>query len=140
MNFKKKIILLLSILILIFVAGTFIIFKSNNKYIKEITTKIPTPIKNFVRDTVFIFPKHFREFQSLKLKTTRLQNQIEFLVEENKAIKASLFSGKRTINQIIKSKNNRKFELKVFQLPWGNFFASDPSQRRNHKRHGYLDT
>ena len=76
----------------------------------------------------------------MKLKTTRLQNQIEFLVEENKAIKASLFSGKRTINQIIKSKNNRKFELKVFQLPWGNFFASDPSQRHNHKRHGYLDT
>ena len=52
---------------------------------------------------------------------------------------AGLFSGKNTFNTIIKSKNGTEFELKTFQLPWGNFWASDPTQRRNHKRHGYLD-
>ena len=53
---------------------------------------------------------------------------------------AGLFSGKNTFNTIIKSKNGTEFELKTFQLPWGNFWAADPKQRRNHKRHGYLDT
>jgi hypothetical protein len=139
MNYKKKIVIILSVLVLAFIVGSIFITKSENKYVKKITLLIPTNIKSFVRDTVFIIPKHFREFNFLKSKTSRLQSRIYNLEEENKAIKASLFAGQKTSEQIISSKNNKKFYLKVFQLPWGNFFASDPKQRTNHKRHGYLD-
>ena len=139
MTFKKKILIILSIILLAFIIGSIFISKSENKYVKKITLLIPTNIKSFVRDTVFIIPKHFREFNFLKSKTSILQGRITNLEEENKAIKASLFAGQKTSDQIISSKNNKKFNLKVFQLPWGNFWASDPKQRKNHKRHGYLD-
>jgi len=139
MILKKKITIILSLILLLFIIGSIFISKSENKYVKQITLLIPTNIKTFVRDTVFIIPKYFREFNFLKSKTARLQGRIFTLEEESKAIKASLFAGQKTSEQIIISKNNKKFNLKVFQLPWGNFFASDPQQKQNHKRHGYLD-
>ena len=120
MTFKKKILIILSIILLAFIIGSIFISKSENKYVKKITLLIPTNIKSFVRDTVFIIPKHFREFNFLKSKTSILQGRITNLEEENKAIKASLFAGQKTSDQIISSKNNKKFNLKVFQLPWGN--------------------
>jgi len=139
MTFKKKLIIIILLLTSGFIIGSVFIFKSENKYVKQITILIPTPIKSFVRNTIFVVPKHFREFNFLKSKTAKLQESIYNLEEENKAIKASLFAGQKTSEQIINSKNNKKFSLKVFQLPWGNFWASDPKQRNNHKRHGYLD-
>ena len=138
--FKKKIILIILIILSTFIVGSILIFKSNNKFVKQISILIPTPIKSFTRDTLFIIPKHFREFNFLKTKTSILQGKLTYLEEENKAIMAGLFSGKNTSNTVIKSKNGTEFELKTFQLPWGNFWAADPKQRRNHKRHGYLDT
>ena len=139
MTFKKKLIIIILLLTSGFIIGSVLIFKSENKYVKQITILIPTPIKSFVRNTIFVFPKHFREFNFLKSKTASLQGRITNLEEENKAVKASVFAGKKTIDQIINSKENKTFNLKVFQLPWGNFWASDPKQRTNHKRHGYLD-
>ena len=139
MTFKKKLIIIILLLTSGFIIGSVFIFKSENKYVKQITILIPTPIKSFVRNTIFVFPKHFREFKFLKSKTASLQEQIINLREENKALKASLFAGKKTIDQIINSKENKTFNLKVFQLPWGNFWASDPKQRKNHKGDGYLD-
>jgi len=137
--FKKKIILSVSIILVTLIIGSILIFKSENKLVKQITISIPTPIKNFTINTLFFIPKHFREFNFLKTKTSILQGKITFLEEENKAIMSALFSGKNTSNSVIKSKNGTKFQFKTFQLPWGNFWASDPSQRKNHKRHGYLD-
>ena len=136
---KKKIILVVSIILVTFIFGSILKHKSENKFVKQITILIPTPIKNFIRNTLFVIPNHFREFNFLKFKTSTLQGRITYLEEENKAIMAELFSGKNTSNSIIKSKNGREFELKIFQLPWGNFWALDPKQRKNHKRHGYLD-
>ena len=133
--FKKKIILSVSIILVTLIIGSILIFKSENKLVKQITISIPTPIKNFTRNTLFFIPKHFREFNFLKTKTSILQGKITFLEEENKAIMSALFSGKNTSNSVIKSKNGTKFQFKTFQLPWGNFWASDPSQRKNHKRH-----
>ena len=123
-----------------FIAGSILIFKSENKFVKQITVLIPTPIKSFTRDTLFLIPKHFREFKFLKSKTAIMQGKMYALEIENKAIMAGLFSGQNTSSEIIKSKNGTEFELKLFQLPWGNFWASDPKLRSNHKRHGYLDS
>ena len=108
MTFKKKILIILSIILLAFIIGSIFISKSENKYVKKITLLIPTNIKSFVRDTVFIIPKHFREFNFLKSKTSILQGRITNLEEENKAIKASLFAGQKTSDQIISSKNSFK--------------------------------
>jgi len=138
--FKKKITIIILIILATFIVGSILIFKSDNKFVKQITILIPSPIKSFTRDTLFIIPKHFREFNFLKTRTSILQGRLTYLEEENKAIMAGLFSGKNTSNTVIKSKNGTEFELKTFQLPWGNFWAADPKQRRNHKRHGYLDT
>ena len=138
--FKKKITIIILIILATFIVGSILIFKSDNKFVKQITILIPSPIKSFTRDTLFIIPKHFREFNFLKTRTSILQGRLTYLEEENKAIMAGLFSGKNTSNTVIKSKNGTEFELKIFQLPWGNFWAADPKQRRNHKRHGYLDT
>jgi len=138
--FKKKIILIGLIIFTSFIVGSILIFNSENKFVKQITTLIPTPIKSFTRDTLFFIPKHFREFKFLKSKTAIMQGSIYALEIENKALMAGLFSGQNTSNEIIKSKNGTEFELKLFQLPWGNFWASDPKLRSNHKRHGYLDS
>ena len=138
--FKKKIILIGLIIFTSFIVGSILIFNSENKFVKQITTQIPTPVKSFTRDTLFFIPKHFREFKFLKSKTAIMQGSIYALEIENKALMAGLFSGQNTSNEIIKSKNGTEFELKLFQLPWGNFWASDPKLRSNHKRHGYLDS
>jgi len=138
--FKKKIIIFGLIIFALFITGSIIIFKSENKFVKQMTVLIPTPIKSFTRDTLFFIPKHFREFKFLKSKTAIMQGSIYALEIENKALMAGLFSGQNTSNEIIKSKNGTEFELKLFQLPWGNFWASDPKLRSNHKRHGYLDS
>ena len=138
--FKKKITIFGLIIFALFIAGSILIFKSENKFVKQITVLIPTPIKSFTRDTLFLIPKHFREFKFLKSKTAIMQGKMYALEIENKAIMAGLFSGQNTSSEIIKSKNGTEFELKLFQLPWGNFWASDPKLRSNHKRHGYLDS
>ena len=138
--FKKKIIIFGLIIFALFITGSIIIFKSENKFVKQMTVLIPTPIKSFTRDTLFFIPKHFREFKFLKSKTAIMQGSMYALEIENKALKAGLFSGQNTSSEIIKSKNGTEFELKLFQLPWGNFWASDPKLRSNHKRHGYLDS
>jgi hypothetical protein len=138
--FKKKIILIGLIIFTSFIVGSILIFNSENKFVKQITTLIPTPVKSFTRDTLFFIPKHFREFKFLKSKAAIMQGSIYALEIENKALMAGLFSGQNTSNEIIKSKNGTEFELKLFQLPWGNFWASDPKLRSNHKRHGYLDS
>jgi len=138
--FKKKITIFGLIIFALFIAGSILIFKSENKFVKQITVLIPTPIKSFTRDTLFLIPKHFREFKFLKSKTAIMQGKMYALEIENKAIMAGLFSGQNTSSEIIKSKNGTEFELKLFQLPWGNFWASNPKLRSNHKRHGYLDS
>ena len=138
--FKKKITIFGLIIFALFIAGSILMFKSENKFVKQITVLIPTPIKSFTRDTLFLIPKHFREFKFLKSKTAIMQGKMYALEIENKAIMAGLFSGQNTSSEIIKSKNGTEFELKLFQLPWGNFWASNPKLRSNHKRHGYLDS
>jgi len=139
--FKKKLTLIIIIIFFLsFALGTIFIFASENKYVKKITISVPTPIKSFMKKTVFIFPKHFRDFNFLVQSTGELQGTIASLRIENAALKATFFGGKNTSDQIIKSQNGREFNLKLFQLPWANFWASDPKQRTNHKKDGYLDS
>ena len=137
---KKKITIVIIISLLTFLLGSIFLFSADNKYIKKLNLLIPTPVKTFIKNTVFIFPNHFREFNYLVKKTGVLQGEIFKLKSENSVLKSAIFGGQNTSNEIIKSKNGREFKLKLFQLPWNNYWASDPKQRNNHKKDAYLDS
>ena len=75
---KKKIFLILTVIFLLFVVGTFSIF-SDNRFLNQIELLIPPKLKIALKNTIFFIPATIKNNEILK----RQYGQLEFEKKKN---------------------------------------------------------
>ena len=69
---KKKILLFLLSILLVFIIGTFSII-SQNQFLNSFEKKIPNNFKTFLKNTIFFIPSTIKNNQILSKKNTQLE-------------------------------------------------------------------
>jgi len=144
---KKSLLIIVSLVVLISLIGSFFIGYTENRLIYTIKNKIPISITNYVKKTI-LFPfyhnsqieKLEKKNKSLLKRTNDLEDQINLLKnylnnsntikDEEKILKLPTI-GK---SQLINTTKNNKYELKKYY-----FLSSKPWQYNGDKPVGYFE-
>jgi hypothetical protein len=140
--FQKKTLLkiLLSILILITIS-LFLIFSesSQSSFAYKVKQKIPTPIKDTLKNTVFFIPIKIRTYNEIIESVGGLKLDINKLKKENDVLKSELKRGMVSNFILEDDKNENLYSLKKIYLPYGNVIKNEILELNDYKKKAYIE-
>ncbi len=134
---KKIKIIILSILILVIISLFFIF--SESSFVYKVKQKIPTPIKDTLKSTVFFIPIKIRDYNQIIIDVGVLKSDISRLNKENNVLKSQLKRGLVSNLILEDDKNENLYNLKKVFLPYGNLIKKNILEPNDYKKKAYIE-
>lgn len=136
---KKSLLLIILSFLIIVIVSLFLIF-SESLFVYKIKQKIPTPIKDTLKNTVFLIPIKIRDYNQMIIDVGVLRSNISELNRENDVLKSQLRSGLVSNFILEDDKNENLYSLKKIFLPFGNLIKNEILELNDYKKKAYIES